>query len=125
MLGIRKHRGAQIDLHLGDPGRFACDLVAHLGDVGVATALQEAEKQGARHLVLAPAAAAGQAQAKETFATLREFLDARTTTVIRRVTVALASHAQYDAYGEAMVQTFPEAESAHTLGARPRPAGGL
>lgn len=155
MLGIRKHRGAQIDLHQGDPSRFACDALVREGAVtststsapgslpakclievggetgkAVRDALSAADAFGARHVVIPALGLAGstsEASAAASLTALRAFLDsfAVTPEAVRRVTFALSTSAHYAVFGEAMARTFPEAEPAHTLGSRPRPAPGV
>ena len=99
MLGIRRYQGASIDLYVGDPALFVCDLSGT--DVSV---LEEAARQGLRHVVLHQVNT-------DVFADIRTFLDNRTSKNPERITIVLESLSVYKDFQPQLFATFAEVDA--------------
>ncbi len=109
MLGIRKYRGAAIDLWQGNPEEFACDLISD----EVAGGLSSAAVNRYRHLALAlklkddPSPL--QSLAMQAMDEIKNFLESNNHAddkFPQRITLILNSSLQYDTFQTKLFETF-------------------
>lgn len=105
MLGIRHCQDVAIDLWQGDIAQFVNDVAVPL--TTVAALIQAGEDKRARHAAVDVSKTAVSGSAKM-FAELRDLLNKKQPTSLRRITFVLPDLEAYYAFQEAMFAAFPE-----------------
>ncbi len=101
MLGIRRYRGASIDLWQGDTRSFVRDFTAR----ATLASLAESDRLGHRHVVIEGEPGA----ASEALTVVKEFLlGSRATPTVKRITFVLSDSDVYTAYQQELFSRFPD-----------------
>lgn len=117
MLGVRRFKGTQIDLWQGDITKFATDRSEYAPHTGPsdpnsdglrslwAALLEDAEVAGGRHLAVAVA----DVDASPVIMTaLKDFLNGRQTSKIKRITLVATNTPTYDMLQDSLFASFED-----------------
>lgn len=117
MLGVRRFKGTQIDLWQGDITKFATDRSENAPHASPsdpnsdgfrslwAALLEKAESAGGRHLAVAIAETAA---SPEIMTALKDFLNRRITSKIKRITLVAANMPTYDVLQDSLFASFED-----------------
>ena len=117
MLGVRRFKGTQIDLWQGDITKFATDRSEAAPKAGPSDAnadgprrlwvelLDKSEIQGGRHLAIAITDATTSSTIMNA---LKDFLNTRSTSKIKRITLVARDMPTYDALQDSLYASFED-----------------